>query len=151
MKPTPLFDYFFFGTCVRYLEDIRTGYRIHTTDEGMYVLGNLSAFYSYLNELNLQVTYRASGNLLPLLEELGESDKDARLTEDQAQKLSSAMHEVRCTLEAELKGFEIYVVTPKRIDTVRLLHDISALFAPAVFEKLPEIARYDLILQRDFI
>src|SRR5262249_30309736 len=36
-----------------------------------------------------------------------------------------------------------YVVTPKILDVQRLLGNVSILFAPGVFQKLPEIAKRD--------
>jgi hypothetical protein len=79
------------------------------------------------------------------LGELVEADEDANLTKEQAEKLSSAMRELRNTLEAEIKGFDAYVVTPKRVDVTKLISNVPSLFAPNVFEKLPEIVRYDLV------
>jgi hypothetical protein len=54
------------------------------------------------------------------------------------------MTEARNTLEAELKGFVVYVITPKRVDVKKLLSDVPSLFSPGTFENLPDIARYDL-------
>ena len=54
------------------------------------------------------------------------------------------MDGLRGTLEAELKGLQAYTVTPKRIDTTKLIEEIPGLLAPDVFSKLPDIARYDL-------
>jgi hypothetical protein len=146
LKPQSLFNYYFFGTSVRYLQDVSPGSTVRSGRlKGMFVLDNLGSFFASLDRLGLQVTERASWELAELYAELKKSKKkDLYLTEDQAHRLKRIMKDVRNTLEAELQGFEVYVVTPKRIDVNKLLTSVSSLLAPGVYEKLPEIARYDL-------
>jgi hypothetical protein len=97
-----------------------------------------------LLDLNLQVTYRASGELWKIKKELEKTDEDAILTNEQAQNLETAMDSIRKTLVAELLGFEVYIITPKRIDVNKLVSNVESLFAPEVFYWLPEIAQHDL-------
>ena len=141
MKSRSLYPYFYFGTCVRYLQDADGGRKIH--GYGL-TLENLDFFFESLEGLNLQVTRRAAAELKNLRDELAQADEEAELSAEQARKLVSAINDVRNTLEAELQGFNIYVVTPKRIDMARLLTNVENLFAPKVFDKLPDIARFDL-------
>ncbi|MEP6895949.1 MAG: hypothetical protein ABI986_10115, partial [Chloroflexota bacterium] len=65
MKAISLFEYFFFGTAVRYLQDCITGTIIHDAldDGGWRVLSNIKEYGKKLSELNLQVTERASSKL----------------------------------------------------------------------------------------
>lgn len=141
METNSVITYFGFGTGMRYLQDAKEGAAIHGDS---HILRNIERFLNSLDELNLQVTLRASYELDEIKTELESTPKDARLTSSQAKKLSAVMKGIRKTLEAELLGFDVYVVTPKRIDVKRLLSNVSELFAPGVCEKLPEVARYDL-------
>ena len=137
-----IYPYFWFGTCVRYLQDSKAGYPIGDEESGG-VLNNLVRFFSYLDELNLQVTKRATSGLKDILEEFRKAEKGTFLTSKQAEELRGLMEDIRKTLEAELRGFEAYITTPKRIDIKRLTEDVASLFSPATFNKLPRIAQYD--------
>ena len=139
-----IFDYYFFGTSQRYLQDAEAGWRIHDTEDGLYVLENLKGFLKNLDRLGLQVTKRAASGIQGFTSSLEQLPADSKLTADQALKLTSLMNEVRTTLDAELKGLIAYVVTPKRYEAARLLDDIPELLSPGTFNKLPEISRYDL-------
>ncbi|HZW94656.1 MAG TPA: hypothetical protein VFF64_17030 [Candidatus Eremiobacteraceae bacterium] len=144
MQNKSIFRYFYFGTSVRYLQDVSAGYRIHDVPAGAMVLTNLDRFSATLVELGLQVTERAAESLKSFANDLRKLPQDAVLTEPQAKTINGLMQRIRPTLEAELQGFEAYVVTPKRIDVTRLLKDVPFLFASGTFSKLPDIARYDL-------
>lgn len=134
--------YFYFGTCVRYLQDATEKSKIHGNG---FIIQNIDSLYNYLNELNLQVTRRASYELEELKSELMATSEESFLTKEQASKLKSTVTDLRKTLDAELRGFEAYVVTPKRIDVTKLLEDVGELFAPDIFWLLPEIAIHDFI------
>jgi hypothetical protein len=144
MKTKSIFGYFYFGTTVRYLQDISEGYHVHDTERGALALTNLRRFLETLSDLDLQVTKRAAEPLKGIVRELEPLPEDARLTATQAKKINDLMERIRPTLEAELEGFEAYVVTPKRIDVVRLLKDVPFLLAPGAFSKISDVARYDL-------
>ncbi|MCP3677909.1 MAG: hypothetical protein GY721_10080, partial [Deltaproteobacteria bacterium] len=117
--------YFYFGTCVRYLQDIRTGFSIHSPG---YVIDNLNNLFHHLDNLNLQVTKRAAKELYSFRNTLLATDKDAHLTAEQAELLNTYMNDLRKTLVAELEGFEAYVITPKRIDSTKLIDNVDDLF-----------------------
>ncbi len=142
MRINSVYPYFNFGTSLRFLQDVKEGYLVH--GEG-HVKDVLDRFFSYLSELNLQVTLRASVDLRKIQVTLIQTAADGRLTVEQANTLSSAIAQIRHTLEAELMGFEVFILTPKRIDVKKLLSNIPDLFAPRTFNKLPDVARYDLI------
>ncbi|MBI5022231.1 MAG: hypothetical protein HZB59_12410 [Ignavibacteriales bacterium] len=144
MISKPIFDYYFFGTALRYLQDAQVGWPIHNSEAGMYVLGNIKRFLDNLAHLDLQVTQRAAIALDSLAKQLEQSPKDSLLTAEQALKLTTEMDQLRRTLEAELKGFVAYVVTPKRYEVSKLLKDVSSLFTPGTLNKLPPLAQQDL-------
>lgn len=131
---------------MRYLQDAEPGTFIHGPDEEdyTYINYNLQTFFGYMGHLGLEVTPRVADNLEQMAMELAEADAGDRLTATQAEQLSYEMTEVRRTLEAELQGFEAFIVSPKRINVDRLLEDVESLFSPGVFESLPHIAQYDL-------
>jgi hypothetical protein len=74
----------------------------------------------------------------------GKKKAEDRLTVSEATRLRDAMKVLRKTLTAELHGFSAYVVTPKRIDVSKLVDDVASLFAPGAYDRLPDIAKYDL-------
>lgn len=140
MEAKSIYGYYWFGTCLRYLQDASEGTPVHGED---LILSNAEAFFRYLKELNLAVTRRAASDLRDFQGELGELPKEAELTRQQSSRLQELMGDIRKTLEAEIQGIEAFIVTPKRYDIKRLLEDIGSLLAPGVYRKLPEIARYD--------
>lgn len=144
MKFQSLFKFYFFGTSLRYLQDVQTDYWVHSREDGMYVIDNIKSFLETLAEFQLGVTERlALSKLQPLLKKLEESDPEHTLTSEQALELRSNIGDIRATLEAELAGVGAYTLTPKRIDLKKLLAEVDALFAPETFHQLPEIARFD--------
>jgi hypothetical protein len=135
-----IFLYYWFGTCIRYLQDARAGAPI--TGVG-HIRENLDHFFSYLKNLDLLVTQRASEALKKFSDQLPKDDA-SKLSYEQGVELNRLMTEIRTTLEAELEGFEAFVITPKRLDVKRLLTDAGSLLAPGVYDKLPPIAQFDL-------
>ena len=136
----PYFNYYWFGTCLRFLQDAPPGSGV--LGDGR-IRENIAAFFSYLDALGLIVTRRASRELADFAESLPDEEGDL-LTQEQSERLNEIMRQLRYTLEAELKGFEAYIVTPKRFDIEKLLKDTPSLLAPGVYSKLPEIAQFDL-------
>ena len=143
MKKQPIYSFYWFGTCLRYLQDTTGNERIKS-DHG--VLYNINEFYDYLDLLELVVTKRvASSKLDAIKSELDEANEKARLTGTQASDIRDAVSEIRITLDAELQDVFAYTPTPKRLDLEKLLSNVKDLFAPGVYGKLPEIARYDFV------
>jgi hypothetical protein len=144
MNAKSIHDYFFFGTAVRYLEDASVQHPIQDTKSGSGVLTNLKRVLKALNDLGLHVSSRAAGGLKAIETELAGVEGNTHLTKDQAQRLQTEIEKFRLTLEAEIRGFEAYVLTPKRIDVRRLIAEVPTLFAPGTFLLLPTIATLDL-------
>ncbi len=140
MLAKSIHEYYYFGTVLRYLQDVRTGFHIHGKG---YAIDNLDIFFSRLKDLDLQVTSRASYKLRAFLEALRIIPNGQTFSEEQAAELRSLMRDIRLTLEAELRGLEAYVITPKRLDVKRLVSDVSSLMAPRIYDQLPTVAKYD--------
>jgi hypothetical protein len=142
MIPRSIYLYYWFGTCLRYLQDAPSGTLLGKPD-GDSIKFNLKRFFEYLDALDLQVTARAARELRALFDELSQLDPAGDLSADQAPRLSNLVSQVRLTLDAELEGVKAYVITPKRLDIHQLLKSIPTLFSPGIYNKLPPIAQYD--------
>jgi len=142
MEKKSIYDYFFFGTAVRYLQDVKAKYPIFGD---MAVLANIDIFLYDLDQLGLKVTSIAAFELREFRGKLAKiKDKTSVLSGEQAVELNTICHNLRRTLEAELTTLEAFIVTPKRFDIDKLLNNIGSLMSPGIFSELPEIVRYDL-------
>ena len=140
MKKQPIYKYYWFGTCERYLQDAHKDMSMSQESGVPY---NIKCFLRNLNDLGLIVTLRvAEPRLRPLLKEL---EGVAVLEDEQAIRLRKAMDEIRTTLDAEIEDITAFTPTPKRLDLNKLLDDVGGLFGPDVFDSLPDIARYDFM------
>jgi len=142
MNAISIHRYFKFGTTVRFLQDVKTGFSVH--GPGV-VIANLDVLFREIEALPLPVTNRASAELRTFTDTLRALPEGTTLSADHAKELTQLISNLRMTLEAELKGSEAFVVAGKRLDTTKLLSDVGVLFAPGVFDALPETARYDFI------
>ena len=141
MQKKSIDGYFFFGTCFRYLQDVKSGRVIF--GDGL-VLANIDRLLNILDELGLTITSIAATHLAQFKRELEKiTDKSSVLSRQQATELTTICGTLRSTLEAELQTLEAFVVTPKRFDVDKLLNDVGSLMSPRVFSALPEITQYD--------
>ena len=144
MEKKSISGYFFFGTSVRFLQDVKAEYKYEIFGQGG-ILQNIDKCLNALDELGLKVTKIAAWELRKFRGELAKiSDKSSLLSEEQCVKLKQICITLRSTLEAELQTLEAFVVTPKRFDIDKLLNNIGSLMSPGIFSALPDIVRYDL-------
>jgi hypothetical protein len=136
-------SYFFFGTAVRFAQDAVAGWLISGTPGK--ILPNLDQIFGYIELLSLTVTSRlpAVASLDELRSELRSRPAGGELTTSDADQIQDLMAQIRPTLLAELGTSAAFIVTDKRWDTAKLLHDVGALFRPTVFDVLPDVARID--------
>ncbi len=142
MQSKRISRYIYFGTALRYLQDVEAGWKVH--GEG-YALENMDAFFEYLEEFQLPVTQRAAYQLKQFRDGLKELPSDHILTAEEASKLKETMKTLRETLFAEADGNVAFIVTDKRIDVNKLLSDVRGLMAPEVFDALPDVAQHDFV------
>lgn len=143
MEKKSIIGYFYFGTCLRYLQDTRANTKIF--GEG-FKLHNINVFLDELDSLELTVTKIAAADIVKFRDKLAKiKDKDSKLSTEQAEGLKKLCREIRLTLESELVTHEAYIVTPKRFDTYKLLNDIGSLMSPNIYSSLPAITQYDLM------
>ena len=141
MEYQSLFGFYWFGTCLRYLQDATVGFQVHGHGT---VTWNIDELFSNLSAFKLPVTERlAHERLDSFVEALKALPPDSRLTTEQATTLRDVIVRLRDTLEAEIQGVGAYTPTPKRLDLTRLLGDVTSLFAPDTFNALPPISQYD--------
>lgn len=141
MKYLPLYKFYWFGTCIRYLQDASAGMFIHGTGR---ILENMENFFKYLEDFELSVTLRlAKLKLSPLLDEFAKTEKDSTLSADTATSLKNTLTQIRDTLDCEIEGMGAYSPTPKRLNIDHLLSNIDKLFFPDTFIHLPEISKFD--------
>lgn len=142
MERKSIYDYFFFGTAVRYLQDVKAGYPIFGDT---WVLSNIDRCLNELDELGLRVTSIAASQLRQFRAPLAETkDKTSKLSQEQAEALSKICSDLRRTLDCELITLQAFIVTPKRWDIDKLLNNIGHLMSQGTFSALPEPLRYDL-------
>lgn len=133
-------QYYYFGTSIRYLQDVKVGWPIHEED---FLLDNINRFFNHLNNINLVVTKRASHKLIKFKEKIESKDKKTLITQEEASELSTIMNNIRHTLDAEIAGIEAFITVSKRYDNDILFSDIGKLFSPNVFENFEDIAKHD--------
>jgi hypothetical protein len=142
MEKKSIDGYFYFGTCVRYLQDSKSGRKLF--GDG-FVLANINECLNGLDELRLKITSIAAWDLRQFKSKLEEiTDKSSVLSESQANELKKICNTLRNTLKAELTTLEAFIVTPKRFDIDKLLDDVGSLMSPGIFLALPPITQYDL-------
>src|SRR5260370_5343314 len=141
MEYQSLYKFYWFGTCLRYLQDASVRNLAH--GDG-HIVWNIETLFTELSDLKLQVTERLGHQKLDdMLVSITALPEGSFLTNEIATDLCGVISQLRETLEMEIQGIGAYTPTPKRLDLPRLLNDVSSLFAPGVFNQLPSIARFD--------
>lgn len=107
------------------------------------IITAIERFISTLEELNLHVSYRASADLIKFKKEIEKSSK-TKLTQKDCNELSQIAKILLPTLQAEIKGYEVFIITDKRYSIEKLTEKIDQLFSPGVYGYLSDIAQYDI-------
>jgi len=132
------YDYIGFGVRFAYLLHGCQGWKNGRASKA------ITRFLENLEEFRLPVTLRAGERLEDFGIRLAAKPANEPLVTSDVDELKRLMGELNATLSAEAKGNPLYLVTDKRLDTVKLLTNVSALMRPGVFTDLPEVARCDL-------
>ena len=133
-------DYVLIGACLRYLQDVQIGDRIIGS---VYATGNIDRFLKELDKLELNVTRRASRDLKKLYETLNKLPEDSKFEGDNRNELLETITALRKTFQAETEGIQAIIITDKRY-SIDKLQNIRTLLDSGVYDKLPDLARYDL-------
>lgn len=132
-------EYIQIGTCIRYLQDAKEGYSFHKKGCIIQVIQKLIL---ELDQLNLNVTKRASVDLVRFLEKAKLTAKTATINTTGAKNLNRLAANLRLTLQAETDGIIASIITDKKY-TIEKLLDIGQLFDAGIFARLSDLAKYD--------
>jgi hypothetical protein len=142
--------YVWIGTAVRYLQDSREHARIFGRAR---LEGNIDDLLVSLERAEFFVSLRLAAPLAEMVEgwraEFEEHDGDEewaesrRLTTDEATRLLRTAGTLRDAVVAEAAGQVAYVASDGRYLVAKLLEDIGALMGQGVYEKLPDLAKFD--------
>ena len=140
MQSKTIVTYILLGLSYRYVQDAREGMIIHKES---YILSNINKIIKHFDTLNLKVTKRAAAKLYDIRDRLAETDEDSKLSKDQARELFTTLTDLQSTLIAETSGMFAFIVVDKRIETKKLLDNLSHLFNPIVYDEIPEEIKFD--------
>lgn len=141
MYEEKIYEYFAFGFNYSNFKEGLLGANIHGDEDSL--LGTIEQFFKDLQHLNLQVTQMAASDLRDIQDSIKNLPEDTKVDAITASKVKNALVKLDATLDAELQLKSAYVVTSKRFPLEYLLITPSALFATNVFNKLPELSKYD--------
>ena len=140
MKRVIIWDYIRLGTSVRYLQDVKDGYSIHSVHG---VKDNIARFLEEVERTGLPVTLRAASDLSVILSNFEGRSIESVMTVDDAIGVGQEMTNIRLTLSAEARGIEALLVSDKNYTVKKLTDDIWSLFRPEAYAFCPEIAKLD--------
>ena len=145
MESKSISIYIYFGAVDQYLRSLQYIVSdIQLPVRAGEVVKYLNAFFTQLKEFGLTVSLRAAEyELQEMRDELAKLAAKDTLTSGQASKLSKAVGELKQTIRAEADGKVAFIVTDKRTDVNKLLHNVRSLLGRKVFESMPAIAQYD--------
>src|SRR3974390_2616248 len=136
MQPIYLSELLPIGSRSRYLLDAQERWLIHGKGN---IFPHIDGFLEDLKTLNFTVTVAASRNLAEFGNELRKTESGARLSKEQAARLSKIMDKLRSTLTAEASTQVAYILTDKRYDVRKLVESPHVFFAKGTFGKLPPL------------
>lgn len=142
MKKNNLWKYIQIGTDLRFLQDTDENHAVFG-EAG--IVGNIERILKEMDDLGLTVTITASYKLEEFQEKLlSEKVKEGRqLSSEECKELRDILSYIRHTMTAEARGKFAFVTTDKRYDVIKLLDDMAEVFAPKIYESLPDMAKFD--------
>lgn len=141
MQLRPVESYLQLGAIMQFLMHAQPDIRLHGEKLINHGIRN---FLDCLEKLEFQISVRAASNLRDLLKDFEKRDQDARISNEECNKLRDMLLSLRNTVRGEAEGFEIFATTPKRLDVQKLLHDPGSLLSGKTFSRLSLLTQYDL-------
>ena len=141
MLETKIFEYYAFGFDFYMLHYSCAHIPIHESKNSL--ISRIELFFNSLQNLDLQVTIKASENLVDLLKRMKKMPKEATVDELLAKEVKEIINKIEPTLDAELQLRNAYIVTPKRFHLDNLLKTPNNLLAKDVFSELPTLCKFD--------
>jgi len=146
MRAQPIRGYITIGYNLRYLLDVSTSHKVFGEKQ---VRGTILTFIHACSDNGLHVTSRAAQALYdPFIRKWATANLDDELTAltlsvEETAAIKEASYQIQTVIFAEAQGVLAHVTRDKRFAIDRLLNDVSSLMSPGVFDKLPDIAKYD--------
>jgi len=142
MKTKNIAEYVSFGRIINYLRFTKADWPYHTK---YYVKDNIEQLIEYLDDLNLIVTSNVEWfiDLKNLKATLDLTKNNYKLTDNDADNITSLMDNLSKVISAELRGRIVFVITEKRINVENLLDNVKDIFAQDVYNNLPDLPRFD--------
>ena len=128
------YNYIVIGLHIRYLRHSPSGEPLSTIKESINELERLLSASNFTVSINGYNQLRDFGNNLQLVRLIN--------TTEQA-TLNKIMGVVEQIIRAEAISHQIYILEPKRFNLTYLINEPSKIFSAGVYEKLPNIGRYD--------
>ena len=105
---------------------------------------SIDRFLEDIKKFQFNITKNTLGDLLKFKKDLESKEDNYTLTENDANTLHNIMYKLESTFEAESSSIWTFALREKRFPISVLLGDIKQLFGKGVFNKLPELSRFDL-------
>jgi hypothetical protein len=146
VRAQPIRGYITIGYNLRYLLDVSTNHKVFGEK---YVRGTILTFIDACSDNGLHVTSRAALDLYgPFIRKWAAENQADELTVltlsvEETAAIKEASYQVQTVMFAEAQGVLAHVTSDKRFAIDRLLNDVSSLMSPGIFNKLPDIAKYD--------
>lgn len=137
MRQTDIYNYYVFGFNYGVIK--RSGLKGETRKVA---LEYLDEFFSFLADLDLQVTRLVASQLKDVTEAIRDSENEV-VSEATAAKLMQQALMLDAALDAELQLKKAYVLTKKRYPLESLLGKASDLLANGVYDRLSDNAKRD--------
>ena len=137
MKELTPHSYFKFGQAFGYLQKCRDG------SDRAEVLTCLIFIRDFLKENNLKTSYRVLGTLFDETFKSLDACSGKIINNHQASSIKEKIEIFFLTISAEALDQKIYITNEKRYEASKLLTGVDKLFAPNVFNALPDIAKFD--------
>jgi hypothetical protein len=144
MQALSMQKYVVLGAQLWHLRYVAPRVPVHEQDGESGLLVMIEQCREQVRELGLHVTERAADKIWEVQAELAELPPGARLTSEQAARLTRIAPHVWHTFTAETAGKVAYIASDKRYDVNRLLENVADLMAPSAFDRLPAMAKVDL-------
>lgn len=140
MKPVPLANYIYMGTALRFLQDCDTSATVKG-DGGL--INNIDRLLAGFQNYAMPVSDRAAAGIKNLKEELKKYEPDQKLTTEKAAEIKKLASDLRNTIGAEALGIYVFMVGEKFYQVDKLLNCMEELIGRSVYQKMPEVARFD--------
>lgn len=108
-----------------------------------FIKEGIEEFIRRVNSLELPLTKKLIKPLFKFNDNIKNFPINYKISISEISYLKEIKDNIYNTLVAELSDKSMYHVSDKRIDVNKLLNNIASLMSPSVFDKIPEIAKYD--------